>query len=55
MKKKEYDVLYEDFLKLKEEIEKSREEVEELKSLLEKANMLKLKKTYEEALNLQKV
>ncbi|NLX62952.1 MAG: AAA family ATPase [Tissierellia bacterium] len=53
-KKREYDSLYEDLLKLQEDIERAKEEVEEIKGLLEKANMIKIKRTYEEALSIEK-
>lgn len=53
-KKKEYEILYEDFIILKEAIEKKKEEVKELNKLLDKASMVKIKETYEEALNIQR-
>lgn len=52
-KKKEYELLYEEYIDLKESIERKKGEVKELKELLEKANRAKLKETYEEALKIQ--
>lgn len=52
-KKKEYDIMYEDYLRLKGEVEDKEEEIKELEIELNKAKLAHMKKIYKEALNIK--
>lgn len=54
LKKEEFNSVSEDYIRIKKEIEKKEEEINSLRELLNKANLAKMKKAYEEALNIKR-